>query len=213
MARFSDEQIRRYSRQILLREVGGQGQARFLAARPVLLCAGAVGEVAAEYLWRAGVTELTLLASTSALAAQLGDRLFSSGYPGRSAQALSPSSAPSDAWSLAQEAPGFSLLWLSGEGSTPPADSAALLWAGCCGAVGWVGQGRAALRAIICSRPAEVVAAASAGAMVVGSALALLALQRLAGLAGPPGDTPARPGAVWKFDLDSPLLPQWCQTS
>ena len=213
MARFSDEQIRRYSRQILLREIGGHGQARFLAARPALLCAGAVGEVAAEYLWRAGVTELTLLAPTSALAAQLSERLFASGYPGTSALALSPSSTASDAWSLAQQAPGFSLLWLSGEGSTPPADSEPLLWAGCCGATGWVGQGRAALRSIAYSRPAEVVAAAGAGAMVVGSALALLALQRLAGLSGPPGDTPVRSGAVWQLDLDSPTLPQWSESA
>lgn len=204
MARFSDEQIRRYSRQILLREVGGHGQARLLAARPVLLCAGAVGAVAADYLWRAGVTELTLLAPTLALAAQLSERLCASGYPGQPAQALPQSSSASDARALAEEAPGFSLLWLSGEAAAEPA---ALLWAGCDGAVGWVGQGRAALRSILGSRP--VARAASAGAMVVGSALALVALQRLAGLPGPPGDTPARPGAIWRFDLDSPTLPQW----
>ena len=208
MARFSDEQIRRYSRQILLREVGGHGQARLLAARPALLCAGGVGEVAADYLWRAGVTELTLLAPTLVLATQLSERLFASGYPGRPAQVLEHYGAASDARGLAAEAPGFSLLWLAGEAATEPE---ALIWAGCDGAVGWVGQGRAALRSVLGSGPAA--RAASAGAMVIGSALALVALQRLAGLPGPLGDTPARTGAIWRFDLDSPTLPQWCQAS
>ena len=72
MARFSDQQIRRYSRQILLREVGGRGQERLQAARPVLVCAGEVGQLTADYLWRAGVTGLLLLAATPELAARLG---------------------------------------------------------------------------------------------------------------------------------------------
>jgi molybdopterin-synthase adenylyltransferase len=43
--------IRRYARQLLLREIGGAGQQKLLAAR-----ARARGAVAAEYLRRAGVT-------------------------------------------------------------------------------------------------------------------------------------------------------------
>jgi hypothetical protein len=52
--KFDDQTIRRYSRQILLREIGGVGQEKLLAAR-----VEARG-VAAEYLRRAGVqvTEL-----------------------------------------------------------------------------------------------------------------------------------------------------------
>ena len=47
--KFDDQTIRRYSRQILLREIGGVGQQKLLAAR-----VEARG-VAAEYLRRAGV--------------------------------------------------------------------------------------------------------------------------------------------------------------
>ena len=46
---FDDHAIRRYSRQILLREIGGDGQRKLLAAH-----VEATG-VAAEYLRRAGV--------------------------------------------------------------------------------------------------------------------------------------------------------------
>jgi hypothetical protein len=60
LPRFSDEEIRRYSRQILLREVGGAGQERLLRARPRLCAAGVAGEVAAEYLRRAGVRGLEI---------------------------------------------------------------------------------------------------------------------------------------------------------
>lgn len=47
--KLDDAQIRRYSRQILLREIGGTGQRKLLSAR--VQAAG----VAAEYLRRAGV--------------------------------------------------------------------------------------------------------------------------------------------------------------
>lgn len=56
----SDEQMRRYSRQLLLREVGGRGQGRILAASATLVCRSGVGEVASEYLSRAGVGRLIL---------------------------------------------------------------------------------------------------------------------------------------------------------
>lgn len=55
MTPFSDDQMRRYSRQLLLREVGGRGQRRILAASAALVCRGDVGKIAAEYLRRAGV--------------------------------------------------------------------------------------------------------------------------------------------------------------
>lgn len=58
MPALSDDLMRRYSRQILLREVGGRGQGRILAASATLVCRGGVGEVAAEYLARAGVGSL-----------------------------------------------------------------------------------------------------------------------------------------------------------
>ena len=145
MARFSAEQIRRYSRQLLLREVGGHGQARLGAARPVLLCAGEVGQLAAQYLWRAGVTEATLLATTIEAAAQLSAQLLASGYPGPPVQVLS--AAPQPLQRLGEAAPGYTLLWLTADDpdATPVAQaqsaSARLLWACSRGSWGIVGQG------------------------------------------------------------------------
>ncbi len=74
MAQFSDETLRRYSRQILLREVGGRGQARILRSRAVLVAkqgGGAIAAVAAQYLLRAGVAQVRWFAATEESAAPL----------------------------------------------------------------------------------------------------------------------------------------------
>jgi len=52
----TDEQIERWSRQILLPEVGGRGQVRLLAARVAIAGDGPVATWAADLLRRAGVT-------------------------------------------------------------------------------------------------------------------------------------------------------------
>jgi hypothetical protein len=57
----TDAQVERYSRQILLPEVGGRGQERLLAARVVLAGAGTAAEAAATLLARAGVGALDLI--------------------------------------------------------------------------------------------------------------------------------------------------------
>src|SRR5262245_34505310 len=65
MARFSDEEVRRYARQMVLPEVGGLGQARLRAGR-----APAKGEVEALYLAGAGVGHLAVPSTEIAEAAR-----------------------------------------------------------------------------------------------------------------------------------------------
>ncbi|MBF0623765.1 MAG: hypothetical protein HQL82_03055 [Magnetococcales bacterium] len=57
---FTPRQVERYSRQILLREVGGVGQARLGRASILLVDGGAAGRTAGLYLAGAGVGRLTL---------------------------------------------------------------------------------------------------------------------------------------------------------
>ncbi|MBB4286304.1 HesA/MoeB/ThiF family protein [Roseospira goensis] len=52
---FTEEQIRRYARHIVLPEVGGTGQARLLAARVLVIGAGGLGSPLILYLAAAGV--------------------------------------------------------------------------------------------------------------------------------------------------------------
>lgn len=52
---FSDAELERYARHIVLREVGGGGQARIAAGRVLLIGAGGIGSPAIQYLAAAGV--------------------------------------------------------------------------------------------------------------------------------------------------------------
>lgn len=56
----SDDQIERYSRQIILPEVGGRGQTRLLRASALLIGCGGLGTPCAQYLAAAGVGRLIL---------------------------------------------------------------------------------------------------------------------------------------------------------
>ena len=61
MIEFTDEQIERYSRHIILPEVGGAGQQKMLEARILLLGAGGLGSPAAYYLAAAGIGNLGIV--------------------------------------------------------------------------------------------------------------------------------------------------------
>lgn len=55
MTAFTDDQVRRYSRHVLLPDVGGTGQSRLLAASVVVDGGGAAGRLAAMFLVAAGI--------------------------------------------------------------------------------------------------------------------------------------------------------------
>jgi len=61
LMRFSEAQIQRYSRHILLPEVGGKGQASLLKARVLVIGAGGLGSPVSFYLAAAGVGTIGLI--------------------------------------------------------------------------------------------------------------------------------------------------------
>src|SRR5215470_16500567 len=60
----SDEQIERYSRQIILPQVGGKGQEKLLRARVLVQAHGPLHTAAVHYLAAAGVGVLGVFADT-----------------------------------------------------------------------------------------------------------------------------------------------------
>ena len=61
MFNFSNEQIERYSRHIILKEVGGMGQTRLLESKVLLIGAGGLGSPVGVYLAAAGVGTLGII--------------------------------------------------------------------------------------------------------------------------------------------------------
>lgn len=58
---FTDEQLQRYSRHIILPEVGGKGQAKITAAKVIIIGAGGLGCPVGYYLTAAGVGTIALV--------------------------------------------------------------------------------------------------------------------------------------------------------
>ena len=63
---FSAEELERYQRHILLKEIGGPGQQRLKTAHVAMIGAGGLGAPAALYLVAAGIGKLTLIDPDSA---------------------------------------------------------------------------------------------------------------------------------------------------
>lgn len=61
--RLSDEQIERYSRQIILPNIGGKGQEKIMNARVLIIGAGGLGSPCALYLAAAGIGRLGIVDS------------------------------------------------------------------------------------------------------------------------------------------------------
>ncbi|MCX8477946.1 MAG: molybdopterin-synthase adenylyltransferase MoeB [Sphingomonas sp.] len=57
----TDEELERYARHIVLRELGGAGQARLKASRVLVIGAGGIGSPAIQYLAAAGIGTLTIV--------------------------------------------------------------------------------------------------------------------------------------------------------
>ena len=63
MFKLSDEQIERYSRQIILSEIGGKGQEKLLKSKVLVIGCGGLGSPCAYYLAAAGVGKIGLVDS------------------------------------------------------------------------------------------------------------------------------------------------------
>ena len=57
----ADEELQRYARHIILKEIGGAGQLRLKGARVAVIGAGGIGSPALQYLAAAGVGRLTVI--------------------------------------------------------------------------------------------------------------------------------------------------------
>ena len=96
---FSDDELDRYARHIVLREVGGPGQARLKAAKVLVIGAGGLGSPVILYLAAAGVGRIGIVdfdaVSLSNLQRQIAHRTADIGLAktdsaSRAAKAINP---------------------------------------------------------------------------------------------------------------------------
>lgn len=81
----SDAELERYARHIVLREIGGAGQARLAAAHAIVIGAGGIGAPASLYLAAAGIGRITLIDDDSVCLSNLQRQiLFDTDDIGRS---------------------------------------------------------------------------------------------------------------------------------
>lgn len=80
----SDEQLDRYARHIVLKEIGGVGQRRLLASHVAVIGAGGIGSPVIQYLAAAGIGRLTVIDDDSVSLDNLHRQtLFGTGDVGR----------------------------------------------------------------------------------------------------------------------------------
>jgi len=221
---FTDEEVERYARHLVLREVGGPGQQALKAARVLVVGAGGLGAPAALYLAAAGVGTLGLVdADTVALSNLQRQVLYAAADIGRpkveaatdrlgalnANVAVIPHPVMLDAANAGDLVAGYDLV-LDG---TDDFASRFAVNAACVaahrplvsGAIGrWTGQvgvfaGRPCYRCLVPQVPPEaetcaVVGVVGALAGVVGSMMALEAVKLIAGAGAP------LTGRLWVYD-------------
>ena len=212
---FSDDEVERYARHLVLREIGGPGQQRLKAARILIVGMGGLGNPAALYLSAAGIGGLVVADPDKVEISNLQRQvLFSSADRGRSkvdaglrrltdlnphveTQALRLAVNAGNAATLVE---GFDLV-LDGtdDFATRLAVSDACVAAGVplvSGAIGrWTGQvavfpGRPCYRCLVPDVPPEVETCQAVGVVgalagVIGSMMALEAVKLITGAGDP----------------------------
>jgi len=212
---FSDEEVGRYARHLILREIGGPGQQRLKAATVAIVGAGGLGAPASLYLAAAGVGRLVLIdPDVVALSNLQRQVLYSTEDEGRSKvdqaarrlTALNPhvevvaSAVTLDAENAGELLAGADLV-LDGtdDFATRFAVNAACVVEGLTlvsGAIGrWTGQigvfaGRPCYQCLVPEIPPDVETCAAVGVIgalagVIGSMMALEAVKLLAGAGEP----------------------------